>query len=74
MNILKENNVENNSSHPLYLTERDVAKILSCSLSRLRQDRHKSRGLPYSKVGRSVRYSVADVETYMAQCRVTAIQ
>ena len=74
MNILKENNVENNSSHPRYLTERDVAKILSCSLSRLRQDRHKIRGLPYSKMGRSVRYSAADVETYMVQCRVTAIQ
>ena len=57
-----------------YLTEKQVAELLSCSLSRLRQDRHKSRGLPYSKMGRSVRYSVADVERYMAQCRVTAIQ
>ena len=74
MNQDTKTHVESNLSHPRYLTEREVAQLLSCSLSRLRQDRHKSRGLPYSKMGRSVRYSVADVSAYMTKCRVTAIQ
>lgn len=43
------------------LTEQEVAKILKCSLSKLRNDRSLGRGLAYCKFGFSVRYDEADV-------------
>ena len=43
------------------LTEFEVAEAKSCSVQRLRNDRHLRRGLPYIKDGRNVRYSPADV-------------
>jgi hypothetical protein len=48
-----------------YLTEREVAKIIRMALSTLRNDRCLRRGLPYTKLGRSVRYSLDDVVSYM---------
>jgi excisionase family DNA binding protein len=54
----------------VWLTEKEVASRTSLSLSKLRQDRHKCRGIPYSKVGRSVRYSLADVEAFMESNKV----
>lgn len=58
----------------IWLTERQVAERLNCSLSKLRQDRHKCRGLPYTKFGRSVRYSLTDVEEFMHDNRITPLQ
>lgn len=58
----------------IWLTERQVAERLNCSLSKLRQDRHKCKGLPYTKFGRSVRYALADVEAYMNDNRITPLQ
>ena len=54
-----------------WVSEKAVASAIGCSLSKLRQDRHKCRGIPYVKFGRSVRYSLVDVEKYMAGCRIT---
>lgn len=54
-----------------WLNEKQVAEHLSCSLSKLRQDRHRCRGVPYVKLGRAVRYSLTDVEAYMSQHRIT---
>lgn len=53
-----------------WLNEKLVAEHLSCSLSKLRQDRHRYRGVPYVKLRRAVRYSLADVENYMNQNRI----
>jgi len=53
-----------------YLTEKQVAKMLSCAVSTLRNQRHQGRGIPYSKFGRSVRYNLQDVITYMESRRI----
>ena len=52
------------------IDEKSLAKILSKSLQTLRNDRFLKRGIPYLKVGRSVRYSVDDVENYLKDSRV----
>lgn len=56
-----------------WLTEKQVAAKINCSLSKLRQDRHKCIGIPYCKFGRSVRYALKDVAKYLEQHRVLPI-
>jgi hypothetical protein len=53
---------------PKYIDEREVANITGFALSTLRNNRFKGAGIPYVKVGRSVRYSLGDVVQYM-ECR-----
>jgi hypothetical protein len=48
-----------------YLTEKQVAGITNFAIQTLRNHRQDSRGIPYLKVGRSVRYRPADVKSYM---------
>jgi predicted DNA-binding transcriptional regulator AlpA len=48
-----------------FLTERQVAELTSITVSKLRADRHLCQGLPYVKIGRSVKYDLHDVYTYM---------
>jgi len=55
---------------PKYLTEQEVSEITGRAMPTLRKDRHFGRGIPYYKVGRSVRYLVSDIEKFMAGCRV----
>jgi Helix-turn-helix domain len=50
--------------------ERETARLLKRKLQTLRNDRSMKRGLPYIKVGRSVRYSVEDIENYLQAHRV----
>jgi len=52
------------------LTEREVSQLLSISLSRLRQDRMYGRGLPFHKIGRSVRYAYSDIVKFLDSTRV----
>ena len=54
-----------------FLTEREVFDLTGRALSSLRNDRHFGRGFPYIKLGRSVRYSIADVVGYMQDRRIT---
>lgn len=56
---------ETESSLPRWLTEKEVAVLTRLSLSTLRAHRFTGRGLPYAKLGRTVRYSAAEVERYM---------
>jgi len=53
-----------------YLNEKEVAKITRLSLATLRNDRFLSRGIPYVKIGRSVRYSLEDVIQYMESHKI----
>ncbi len=55
---------------PQFLTEVEVAKILNVSRATLQQNRWLNRGLPFFKVGRSVRYSVDDLQAYIEENRV----
>ena len=54
-----------------WLTEVEVSLLTKLSLSTLRAHRFYRKGMPYSKVGRSVRYSLADVAAFMESRRVT---
>jgi excisionase family DNA binding protein len=56
---------------PQYLTEAEVADMTRISLSTLRNDRFRRRGLPYIKFGRSVRYSLDDVIQYMESRKIS---
>ncbi len=53
-----------------YITEQKVSEITSLKLPTLRNHRHLSKGIPYIKVGRSVRYDPADVEAFMQKHRI----
>ena len=53
-----------------YLTEKEVAKIRRCSLSTLRQERHRGEGCPYFKINRSVLYRRDEVIKFIEQRRI----
>jgi predicted DNA-binding transcriptional regulator AlpA len=53
-----------------YIGEKEVSRITGRALPTLRNDRHRRRGIPYVKVGRSVRYSLEDVIEYMESRKI----
>ncbi|GFM38650.1 helix-turn-helix domain-containing protein [Desulfovibrio psychrotolerans] len=53
-----------------WLTEKEVAAITRLSLSTLRAHRFAGRGIPYAKIGRSVRYSATEVQRYMTERQI----
>ena len=59
-----------NTQTPQWLTENDVSRITARAKQTLRNDRTKCKGIPYCKVGRSVRYKLEDVVDYMESRRV----
>jgi hypothetical protein len=52
------------------INEHCAAKILGKSVQTLRNDRHKRRGCPYLKLGRSVRYRLKDLLEYLERHRI----
>ncbi len=58
-----------NSQHE-YLNEKEVSQFTRRALSTLRNDRFNRRGIPYSKIGKSVRYSKVDVITFMEKRKI----
>jgi len=57
-----------------YISEKEVAQMLDCSLQTLRNDRSRGVGLPYVKLGRSVRYSLNDVIEYVEKHKILTVQ
>jgi len=55
---------------PQYLTEAEVTKITGRALSTLRNDRFNGRGIPYYKIGRSVRYNLDEVVSFMEDHKI----
>jgi hypothetical protein len=53
-----------------WLTEQDVARITKRALSTLRNERHLGRGIPYCKIGKSIRYASDDVDSFMNGHRI----
>lgn len=53
------------------LTAEEVADLTGLSPGTLAQWRSQRRGIPYLKIGRTVRYDVTDVESYLKGCRVS---
>ena len=48
-----------------YINENQVSEITKMALSALRNNRSKGLGIPYIKLGRSVRYDLQDVIEFM---------
>ena len=57
-----------------YLTEKQTAKLTGRALSTLRNERSKGIGLPYYKIGRSVRYSENDIVEWMETKKIVPRQ
>ena len=53
-----------------YLNEKQVKEITGRALSTLRNERFHRKGIPYVKVGRSVRYSHEDVIAFMEKRKI----
>lgn len=53
------------TSTPTTLTPADAAKYIGMSLSWLAQARMRGEGPPYLKIGRSVRYRLADLDSWL---------
>lgn len=53
-----------------YIREQEVAAKTGRALSTLRNDRHRGRGIPYYKLGKSVRYLESEVYEFMEKCKI----
>lgn len=53
-----------------YINEKKVAELMDIGVQTLRNDRHLGKGIPYSKVGRSVRYKIEDIIAFMEAGRI----
>lgn len=53
-----------------WINEKEVSEMTGRGVQTLRNDRFKGQGIPYSKVGKSVRYSIQDVEAFMLKGKV----
>jgi hypothetical protein len=53
-----------------YLNETEVGHLTKRALSTLRNERFNRRGIPYIKIGKSVRYNKKDVIDFMEQRKV----
>lgn len=54
------------------LSEKEAARILGCSIFKLQKDRRIGSPIPYIKIGRSVRYKLEDIESYIDQQRFSS--
>ena len=55
---------------PKLVNEKDLSQLIGRSIQTLRNDRLLNRGIPYIRVGGSVRYSLTDVDRYLESHRV----
>ena len=53
-----------------YLTEQEVAAMTGRAVQTLRNDRHRGRGFPYRKIGKSVRYFLPEILAIMESHRI----
>lgn len=57
---------------PEYIDEGQTAVKIGSTRAALRQARYRGTGLPYVRIGRRIRYRVADLEAYLAAQTVAA--
>jgi hypothetical protein len=53
-----------------YLTTAEVVRITGRKYQTWANERHQGRGVPYYKVGRSIRYKLSDILDFMERCRI----
>ncbi|MGD0827803.1 MAG: helix-turn-helix domain-containing protein [Desulfobaccales bacterium] len=56
--------------HFKFLTPRQVNEMTGIALQTLANARYRCRGIPYSKIGASIRYALADVVNFMESHRI----
>ena len=56
---------------PQTLTEEQAARYVNYSIPFLRLTRRENRGPAFLRIGRSIRYRIADLDAWMAAHRVT---
>ena len=61
--------IENKVISPL-IKEKMVSELTGMSLETLRNHRWLGKGIPYIKIGRSVRYLESDVQNFLDQLKV----
>ncbi len=54
----------------MYINEKEVSRITARAVQTLRNDRFKRVGIPYCKIGRSIRYNREDVISFMESRKV----
>ena len=59
----------NTTDNRLY-SEKQAAQILACSVAALRKWRLLGKGPVFCRIGRLVRYAIADLLAFMEKCRV----
>ena len=57
-------------SEKRYFNETETSRLTGIALSTLRNQRFLRRGLPYVKVGKSVRYDFMDIVSFMDSRKV----
>ncbi|WP_049758076.1 helix-turn-helix domain-containing protein [Nitratidesulfovibrio vulgaris] len=53
-----------------WVSEKTAAQLTGLSVHTLRGHRLRRKGLPYTKVGRAVRYSITDIASFMQANRI----
>ena len=53
-----------------FLTEKQISEITMIPLQTLRNNRFERKGMPYIKIGRSVRYELSDVVDFMQSHKI----
>jgi predicted DNA-binding transcriptional regulator AlpA len=64
------NIMKNGEERMRFLNEREVSLLTGIALSTLRNNRHVGKGIPYSKISKSVRYALKDILDYMQAHRI----
>ena len=54
-----------------YLSQIETAEFLSFSVAKLKHDRLHDTGLPYVRIGRTVRYPLSEIMNYLKEHTVT---
>ena len=57
-------------SSAMYLTESQVSVLTGFSRSSLQQHRWLGKGIPFIRVGRTIRYEKTEIQAYLEKFRV----
>lgn len=49
----------------ILINEKEAALMTGRAIQTLRNDRHKSQGMPYCKIGKRVLYSIEDIRAFI---------
>jgi excisionase family DNA binding protein len=65
-------NIEGNVEIPSLMDEKTAALLLSVSYEKLRKKIRPQNKIAFLRLGKSIKYSLADLKAYLARCRVEA--